>query len=95
MNQKGYLTKLKKDIKNQGIKESITLSIDPDNGSCNVHDGNHRLTCAMELKLEWIPARILKYKHMSHNYRYVPTMPNQWPDYPCPCHFGFTTKNNQ
>ena len=62
---------------------------------CNVHDGNHRLTAAAELGMKWIPVKIIALSLGLGRYKYVPGIPTEWPLFPCPCDFGFSSKNNK
>ena len=86
------LDALKDDLEKNGFNETVVLAIDPVTFKCNLHDGNHRITCAKELNLKWIPVRIIRLSMGENNkYKYAPQIPNVFPTCPCPCDFGFST----
>ena len=43
------LDELKEDLRVNGFQSPVTLAIDLVSYRCNLHDGNHRITCATEL----------------------------------------------
>ena len=88
----GYLEEMKKYIKSNGIPGSIILAVDVNNDwRCYVHDGNHRLTCALELGIEWVSVRFIKYV-VDDKFPMVPKRGEDWPkNLPCGCDFGFCT----
>ena len=55
------LDELKEDVRVNGFQSPVTLAVDPVSFRRNLHDGNHRMTCATELNLMWIPARVLRF----------------------------------
>ena len=54
------LDELREDLRFSGLQSPVTLAIDPVSFRCTLQDGNHRMTCATELNLMWIPARVLR-----------------------------------
>ena len=91
-----YLDKLKKHMCNNGFPGMLILAIDKETMKCNLHDGNHRLTVANELKLDWVPVKLIQLSHGKDcKFEEVPQRPSLWPNYPCPCDFGFRTKNSK
>ena len=86
------LDELREDLKFSGLQSPVTLAIDSVSIKCTLQDGNHRMTCATELNLMWIPARVLRLSlGLANNYLKVPKVPESFPNLPCPCKFGFTT----
>ena len=45
------LDELKEDVRVNGFQSPVTLAVDPVSFRRNLHDGNHRMTCATELNL--------------------------------------------
>ena len=85
------LDELKEDVRVNGFQSPVTLAIDPVSFRCNLHDGNHRMTCVTELNVMWIPVRVLRLSlGLANNYLKVPKVPESFPTLPCPCEFGFT-----
>ena len=90
------LDELKEDLKADGFQSHVTLAIDPVSYRCNLHDGNHRMTCATELELMWIPVRVLRPSlGLPNNYLKVPKFPESFPNLPCPRKFGFTFREKE
>ena len=86
------LDDLKEDVRINGFQSPVTLVIDSVSFRCNLHDGKHKMTCATELKLMWIPVRDLRLSlGLANNYLKVPKVPESFPNLPCPCQFAFTT----
>ena len=85
------LDELKEDLKVNGLQSPVTLAIDPVSYRCNLHDGNHGMTCTTELKLMWIPVRVLRLSlGLANSYLKAPKAAETFPNLPCPRKFGFT-----
>ena len=62
-------------------------------------DGNHRISCIENMKSgfpEYVPVDFVRINLDSIEgidgiLHKVPTMPKEWPTYPCGYHFGFNT----
>jgi len=50
-----YLENLKKDIRKKGIKDPVTVDIDPKTGEVEIIDGTHRIMLAEEIGIERVP----------------------------------------
>ena len=83
--------------------DKITLAVDKDKGTAVIWDGNHRLTCASNLRKCDYPDYVrIKIIFMSldsiRNYKgeqpKLPNLPKSWPTWLCGCHLGFTTVAN-
>ena len=46
------LDELKEDVRINGFQSPVTLAVDPVSYTCNLHDGNHRMTSATELNVD-------------------------------------------
>ena len=60
---------LKEHIVTNGFIGYVTLAVDKKYRTCNLHDGNNRLTAANELELEWIPAKIISLSLGQESYK--------------------------
>ena len=88
----GQRNELKEGAMVNGFQSPVKLAIDPVSFKYNLHDGKHRMACASELNLMWIPVRVLRLSlRFANNYLKVPKVPESFPNLPCPCKFGFTT----
>ena len=86
------LDEVKEDLNINGFQSPVTLAIDPVSYRCNLHNCNHRMTCATELNLMGIPVRVPTISlGLIKDYLKVPKVPESFPNLPCPCKFGFST----
>ena len=88
------LDELKEDVRVNGFQSPVTLAIDPVSFRCNLHDGNHRMTCATEINLMWIPVRALRFSlRLANKYLKVPKVSESCPN--LPRKFGIMTFRNK
>ena len=46
------LDELTEDVRINGFQSPVTLAVDPVSYTCNLHDGNHRMTSATEFNVD-------------------------------------------
>ena len=79
-----------------GSQTQVTLTTDPVSLRWNLHNGNHRRTCAIKLNLMQLPVRDLWFSFwLANNYIKVPMVRESRSNLSFLCKFRFITFRNQ
>ena len=95
---KRYMNRLGKDLKENGLKYPLTLTVSKLTGRAYLHDGNHRISVLKDLNVKWVPLKVIYFfnndDHDPH-YKIIPAGHlERYPDYPTPKDNGLLLQKN-